>query len=200
MDRQTHSWTDGQTYRLHDRWTDEWKDNWTDGWINRQTYRWIKRWTDRTMTQLMDRWTDRRLQILLKRWLNSWTDGQTDRLISTHLILMGALRIVYIGGIHQRNCRRQRQLTVLALATLGDSTKKKKQSYLLSCHPRTVACCCRGHYRARFCQCKHSFKYQFLKAFYRQEFEPSTSRTQCLSLTSMPGVQNWVSTYVFTTI
>jgi hypothetical protein len=36
-----------------------------------------------------------------------------------------SLWIVYIGGIHQRNCRRQQQLTVLALATLGDTTKNR---------------------------------------------------------------------------
>jgi hypothetical protein len=35
------------------------------------------------------------------------------------------LRIVYIGSIHQCNHRQQRQLTVLALATLGDATKNR---------------------------------------------------------------------------
>jgi hypothetical protein len=36
-----------------------------------------------------------------------------------------SLWIVYIGGIHQRNCWQQQQLTVLALATLGDMTKNR---------------------------------------------------------------------------
>ncbi len=36
-----------------------------------------------------------------------------------------SLWIVYSGGIHQRNCRRKQQLTVLALATLGDTTKNR---------------------------------------------------------------------------
>jgi hypothetical protein len=42
------------------------------------------------------------------------------------------LRIVYIGGIHQCNCRQQRQLAVLALATLGDARKNRNNP--IFCH------------------------------------------------------------------
>jgi hypothetical protein len=64
------------------------------------------------------------------------------------------LWIVYIGEVCKQNCWRQRHETVLAFATLGDTTRNRNNSICVMppkvAKASAVLCCCRWHYRAYF--------------------------------------------------